>query len=198
MEQIEIETRYLRPQGFKPPKSLSGMFRGKKTVEEYVDHYYDARGEDGKPILRKQKATLRLRKYSSGETVATFKERGFESEVGVARRETEARLTEPDRNPAIAKAEKLTQGKELKELFRIECTRVNYTYKDEQGELQLSEDSVSYPDGSQEERVEVELKEGPEWLLQKAHRKIVERNPGIQEAARGKQQEARIRLAELL
>lgn len=198
MTHIEIETRYIKPEGFKPPRSLCGMFRGKKRVEEYTDYYYDAPGEDGQPMLKQRKVTLRMRKYSSGEAIATLKERGIGSEVGVARKETEAPLGEAGDNPALRKAEELTQGRELKELFRIECVRANYLYKGEKGELMLSEDKVLYPDGSQEERVEIELISGPISLLRSAHNKIGARNPGIREAARGKQQEARARLMKLL
>ena len=172
------------------------MPRINKTTQQYTDYYYDALGADGAPMLEAKQASLRMRKHQQGESIATFKQRGAKSKIGVARKETESPAGE--NSPALQKAEAITGDKPLMELFKIECTRRNHYYRGEQGELILSEDTVTYPDGSQEERIEIELGGGGERLLREAHRKMSRRNPGLKEAKTGKQREARKRMVRLL
>lgn len=207
---MELELRFMRPKRFKAPRALAGMERISKTSRLHKDHYFDAPGPDGRPILRQSRCTLRVRELSEGKALATFKQRG-ESKIATARLETEQYLYGPAANPSLLEesvnytqnaafraARSLCGTGRLVELFTVSCLRTEHTYRSERGQLILCEDRITYPDGSAERRIEVELIEGEEELLAWAEERLRRSYPSLKYAKRGKQSEARRRLAKLL
>lgn len=207
---LELELRFMRPKGFKAPRALAGMEKVGKRSRLHTDHYFDAPDQDGKPILKARRCTLRVRQLEEGRALVTFKQRG-KSKLATARLETEEYLHGPAADPALLgesvnytenaglKAARSVIGKSrLVELFRISCLRTEHSYRSERGELTLCDDRITYPDGSSERRIEVELIEGDEQLLGWAEERLRRSYPSLERAPRGKQSEGRRRLSKLL
>jgi hypothetical protein len=88
----------------------------------------------------------------------------------------------------------MLEGHPLTSQFCINTFRVAYLYEDEQGgQVELSHDHITYPDGSQEARVEVELLHGEARLLRRVQRNLL-KEFDLKPAPRGKKGEARKRL----
>lgn len=101
-------------------------------------------------------------------------------------------------NEALQAARRITGRHRLVELFSVSCFRTEHIYSSERGRLVLCDDRITYPDGSRERRVEVEILEGDEGLLQWAEERLRRSYPELEKAKRGKQSEARRRLRKLL
>lgn len=207
---MELELRFMRPKRFKAPRAMAGMEKLSKTSRLHKDHYFDAPGPEGQPLLRQRRCTLRVRELSEGKALATFKQRG-DSKIATARLETEQYLYGPaadpslfgesvncTKNAALRAARSVCGTRRLVELFTVSCLRTEHTYRSEHGQIVLCEDRISYPDGSSERRIEVELIEGEEDLLARAEERLRRSYPSLKYAKRGKQSEARRRLAKLL
>ncbi len=211
---VELELRYMRPDGFQVPACLAGLELAGFSRAVHRDHYFDGIGADGKAALRAARCSLRIRQDTDGNTVATFKERAKDPGPGgaAARLETEAALDGPAAGPEMfthaanslshpaldAARAAAGPGVRLMELFTVTNDRRNHAYEGPAGRLMLSEDYVRYPDGSGEQRIEVELHAGKPKLLRKAARELARQFPEMQAAERGKLSTARERMAALL
>lgn len=208
---LELELRFLRPKQFTCPDRLAGLELVSSSRAVHRDHYYDAADNKGRPILQRKSCSLRVRKQGPEQALLTFKQRAEQSSTGVARLETQGELYGPVvcdellpatvnhlSHPALNAARRLVGDHQLVELFTISCDRTDHVYRGREGELVLSEDRITYPDGSHEERIEVELVRGGPELLVKAERKLRRRHSALRVASRGKHNEARRRLGNLL
>lgn len=196
---VEHELRYLAPDDFLAPKSLGKFKQVDKTYHHQKNEYFDARiPAYPKGILYSQGCSFRVRETHQGCT-ATFKIKP--PDCGKAeytkRLEIEADIqggrVETAEAPYQA-VQRMIAGHELTSQFCINTFRVAYLYEDADGhQVELAHDHVTYPDGSQEARVEVELIKGEARLLRRAQRNLL-KEFALQPAPRGKKGEARKRL----
>lgn len=211
---VEYELRYLRPARFEVPPQLAGLRLTSVDRRVHRDHYFDG-VKDGRAVLRSAKKSLRVRFPADGEAVATYKERlkGAQPECGTVRVETEAALHGPAASPALIavavnrvdhpafNAARAAAGEDvtLVELFTVTNDRRNHHFRGENGDhVILSEDHITYPDGSHEQRIEVELGRGEPALLGRIDVQLRDMSPQLTVAPRGKASEARRRTAVLL
>ena len=108
------------------------------------------------------------------------------------------RLVAASDHPALAAAREHVGARELRRLYAVDTLRVDHRFVGDEGELMLSQDTVTYPDGSVERRVEVELARGDDALLERAERELRRLHPELEAVKRGKASEARKRLRKLL
>lgn len=211
----EHELRYLRPKEFEVPQTLADLpFVGTKR-NPHRDWYYDVKGG----ALREHDTSLRVRRRADGSLTVTFKVKLATDKERTLRREVEHRLICPTcdqtgcaicreptalleaaQGPAIDAARAVVGRKaKFAHMFTVVNDRTDHHYDNGEGRhMVLSEDNITYPDGSNEQRIEVEHVDGPLKLIDRAHKQLSETYSKIKYAPRGKQREARERLAKLL
>jgi hypothetical protein len=213
----EHELRFLRPKGFELPAHLAGMPFKETKRNPHRDWYFDAR-VDGQAALKAAGCSMRVRRRSDGSLTVTFKIKMSTDGARTVRREIEHQLfcpacdqtgcaicSEPTAllsaasGPAIEAARVIIGDKPMAHLFTIINDRTDHHYADDNGNhLCLSEDRLTYPDGSREKRVEVEHVSGSQRAMAKAQRQLVDAYPKMRAAPRGKLSEGRKRLHALL
>lgn len=189
---FEHELQYYLPENFAAPVTLAGMsYIGSKTSVHH-DEYFDL-----DEILKAQRSSFRLRRKDNGEVEATFKRRPSKDRNGA--KAVRFELNHPGGenfepgNPSVAAMLAITCGQLPEYQFTIENTRTDHHYRDQQGnQAALSEDRVVYPDGSRDERLEVEMVQGDEALLGVCENELLE-NYELSPVKRGKLSEARKR-----
>jgi CYTH domain len=214
-EHLEEELRYYRPQDFRLPDTLGTLKHTSSKDNPHHDRYFDALGDAG-PLLRLNGCSLRLRAKPDGTFIATFKRKvkgagdvskRFESEAqvscghfhmckcGIEHHHVE--LLQEDHIPGKRAREVIGDAK-LVFLFAISNDRVDHHYHSENSHVVLSEDYVTFPDGSTQERIEVELVHGQEGLLEDIAQELQALYPDLQVCKRGKLSDGRRRHVKLL
>jgi hypothetical protein len=213
----EHELRFLRPKRFEVPGRLAGLPFAETKPNPHRDWYFDAL-VDGTAALRAARCSMRVRRRADGSLTATFKIKLSTDGARTVRREIEHQLfcpacdqrgclvcQEPSAllsaasGPAIEAARSVIGDRPFAHLFTVLNDRVDHHYRDEDGNhLCLSEDRLTYPDGSGEQRVEVEHVAGSRKLLDRAEKELRGSYRKIRAAPRGKLSEARKRMHSLL
>ena len=83
-------------------------------------------------------------------------------------------------------------------MFTIPNTRLDHHYRQGDSHVVLSEDNITYPDGSTEQRIEIEHVAGNPDLLNHIHEQLLKAYPDLTTVKRGKLSEGRRRLLALL
>jgi hypothetical protein len=190
---FERELRYFLPRDFQAPTTLAGMQRIGEKAAVHRDGYFDLDN-----LLFLNRCSFRLRHKDTGEVEATFKRRPANDKQGAEAIRFELNHTggedfDPS-NPAVAAALAITCGQRVERLFEVTTARRDHHYANDVGDrIALSEDQVTYPDGSQEARLEVEQIAGADDLLARCHQELTTKQP-LAIVPRGKLSEARRRL----
>lgn len=199
---LELELRYVAGEPIGVPAALGPLrLNERRAVATHVDHYFDTSTKKLGGRLRKSGASLRLRAREDGSCLTTFKEKLPDGPAGeTRRRETEAELCSLELDPTAApvrRALEIAGDRPLRHLFSVTNSRRNSHYRGAWGEVVLSEDSLVYPDGERELRVELELVSGPAELLEICGRELEQLHPDLARARCGKRSQAcrRLRLA---
>jgi hypothetical protein len=195
----ELELRYLATEPISPPQRLGALrLFEQREPARHVDHYFDTAPAKLGGRLRKADCSLRLRERADGSSLITFKRKLPDGRAGeTRRRETEIEHSAaelPAKGAPVKKARKLAGSKPLRHLYSVENVRTDTVYAGPAGEILLSSDELTYPDGSRELRVELELVRGPAELLEIAGIELRRAHPRLRKAGRGKRSEARRRL----
>jgi inorganic triphosphatase YgiF len=176
---IERELRYLCADDFQAPGQLAGLSLVKQVTNHHRDHYFDAAGERGQPLLASADCSLRIRIRQEGQMLVTFKRRLFAHGARAEREELEDVLAQTPlgveqqfvetvrqyNSPALQAARTISGQQPLVFLFAIDNARLDTHYASDHGSVILSHDRLIYPDGSTEHRLEVELVSGEISLL---------------------------------
>lgn len=225
-DHIEQELRYKRPKTFRVPGELGGLPLTASKENPHRDSYFDGLGED-ELVLRANGHSLRIRTKPTGEVLATFKAKHPSVGARSQRAETESgvvcpacreragctaltcRICAANDNyvalvahgscDALDRARSSAAGTPLMFMFSIANHRVDHHYQADGAHVVLSEDSLTYPDGSTEERVEVEHVTGDPELLDHIDAQLRAQYPsGLKMCKRGKLSEGRRRMGFLL
>lgn len=201
---IEVELRFLAAGGLPEARTLerlqpAGMRlleRGERRL--HSDVYFDT----PRLGLRAAGANLRIRTGSMGERWVTLKQKtrgGHKGAVNV-RLEAEVQLA-PD---ALAedsepwRQAKALTSREIRAVLQVTTLREEHMFGDRHGNRAvMALDIVTYPDGSVERRLEVEMREGTPELLRLVEDDVRRRVRGLKAAPRGKRSEAIRRLPQL-
>lgn len=215
--------RYYAPDGFVVPERLAGMDREYSHPNPHVDRYYDAPAQGG-GLLRALGASIRVRVKHNGLVLATYKVKLTDEGVSSRREETEdavrcarceapaasctcgqcstadnyAQMVNAAHSGALDAARTMSACRPFVYLFAIINDRVDHHFRAGDAHVVLSEDAITYPDGSTERRVEVEHVTGDPAQLDAIDAQLRALYPGIQAVKRGKLSEGRRRLAALL
>jgi adenylate cyclase class IV len=210
---IENELRYYRPHDFEAGDELAGLVRASTQTNPHIDHYFDAASPTG-PLLRAAACSLRLRVKPNGEVLATFKRkladvgaRALREEheqavgLGASTHVSEAELTdivEFTDADVLTRARTMVAAAPLQRMFAITNERIDHHYRSASTHIVLSEDHLTFSDGSFERRIEVELVKGEADFLERVHALLCQRYSDLCVCKRGKLSEGRRRHAALL
>lgn len=198
MRHDERELRYLRPEGWVAPERLIGLVRLGEQTMPHTDVYYEAFTAKGRPVLAAKRVNVRAR-HLGGSSVLTLKRKRTREGKATVRGEWTENLMLgrlDSGSPLMRRIRSLVDGRELRPHLVIEVVRRDVHYLSrEAGHLVLSEDQVTYEDGSVEHRLEVEIAAGDPSLLAVVHRELKMHYPHIRIAKRGKYSEAKLRAA---
>ncbi|HEY3765581.1 MAG TPA: CYTH domain-containing protein [Gaiellales bacterium] len=179
--------------------SLAGMRlteRGSKRL--HSDVYFDT----DRLALRAHGGNLRIRTGALGERWVTLKVKTPGGHQGAlfVREEYEVRLEPGERaeqSTPWQRAGKLVRGT-FRPVLQITTLRSEHRLGDGHGnEVVLAEDTVTYPDGSVERRLEVEMRSGTPQLLRLVEKDLRRQVKGLRAARRGKRSQAIRRLPQL-
>jgi inorganic triphosphatase YgiF len=201
---VEIELRFLAAAGLPDATTIERLRpAGMKLVERgerrlHSDVYFDTR----RLGLRAAGANLRIRTGSMGERWVTLKQKtrgGHKGAVNI-RLESEVQLTAgalaEDSEPW--RTAKALTSREILPMLQVTTLREEHLFGDGHGNQALMAlDIVTYPDGSVERRLEVEMRNGTPQLLRLVEDDLRRRVRGLKAAPRGKRSEAIRRLPEL-
>ena len=226
-EHVEQELRYYRPDGFRVPGRLGGLTLTESRPNPHRDRYFDG-VHKGRLVLRCDGYSLRVRTKATGELLATFKAKRPDQGARSQRAETESQVLCPacerpatrdgadgchicaahdnyvalvahGECAALSKARESADKVPLMFMFAIANDRVDHHYHGPGGaHVVLSEDFITYPDGSTERRVEVEHVTGDPQLLDRIDGELRGLHPSLRACKRGKLSEGRRRMAALL
>ena len=201
---LEIELRFLAAAGLPDARTLNRLQpAGMKLIERghrrlHSDVYFDTPGLR----LRAAGANLRIRTGSTGERWVTLKQKtrgGHKGAVNI-RLESEVRLAAgalAEESDPWRSAKALT-SRDIRPMLQVTTLREEHMFGDGHGNRALMAlDIVTYPDGSVECRLEVEMRSGTPQLLRLVEDDVRRRVRGLKAAPRGKRSEAIRRLPEL-
>jgi hypothetical protein len=209
---VEDELRYYRPLGFRASARLAGLELALTRANPHTDHYFDAAASDEGPLLRARGCSLRIRCKPTGEVLATFKRKLASVGARCQREENEQAIEcgpsdERDGFSEIVEygdASPLLQARvyagtaPLQRMFTISNDRIDHHYKSGEAHVVLSEDHLTFSDGSCECRIEVEFVAGDKKLLDRIDAALRKRYTDLVVCKRGKLSEGRRRHAALL
>jgi inorganic triphosphatase YgiF len=179
--------------------TLAGMSmadRGSKRL--HSDVYFDT----DRLALRAHGGNLRIRTGALGERWVTLKLKTPGGHRGAlfVRDEFEVRLEPGERaedSDPWRRAAALVRGA-IHPILQITTLRTEHLLRDGHGnEVILAEDTVTYPDGSVERRIEVEMRSGTPQLLRLVEKDLRRQVKGLRAARRGKRSQAIRRLPQL-
>jgi inorganic triphosphatase YgiF len=201
---LEIELRFLAAAGLPDAKTLGRLQpAGMRLIERgdrrlHSDVYFDTPGLR----LRAAGANLRIRTGSTGERWVTLKQKtrgGHKGAVNI-RLESEVLLAAgalAEESDPWRSAKALT-SREIRAMLQVTTLREEHMFGDSHGNRALMAlDIVTYPDGSVERRLEVEMRSGTPQLLRLVEDDVRRRVRGLKAAPRGKRSEAIRRLPQL-
>jgi len=192
----EIELRFIRPKSFKVPTEIAGMKPLGDAKGFHRDVYFDTSPDKLGGQLRNAGCSFRIRQLSDGSLKATFKRKKGTKAAKAHRQEIEAPISSTDldqSHPALDAAQQVID-KPLQELFAIDNQRTDHYFASPESAMILSEDNITYPDGSKEKRIELEHVHGVN-LLDQCEAELAEAYKKIKPAPRGKLSEGRQRLS---
>lgn len=184
------DLRRLRPGGLELVK------RG--DVRLHSDVYLDT----GTLGLRSAGANLRLRTGSSGRRWVTLKQKTRGGHKGALNIRLEfeeelARDVRPHESLPWRKAAALT-SREIRPVLQVATLREEHVFADSLGHRAVvALDVVTYPDGSVERRLEIELPGGTPEFVRRVEEDVRRKVRGLKAAPRGKRSEAIRRLPRL-
>jgi inorganic triphosphatase YgiF len=179
--------------------NLAGMGlaeRGSKRL--HSDVYFDT----DRLALRAHGANLRIRTGALGERWVTLKVKTPGGHQGAlfVREEYEVRLEpgeQAEDSEPWQRAAGFVRGA-IRPVLQITTLRSEHILRDDHGnEIVLAEDTVTYPDGSVERRLEVEMRSGTPQLLRLVEKDLRRQVKGLRAARRGKRSQAIRRLPQL-
>jgi inorganic triphosphatase YgiF len=179
--------------------ALAGMGLVKRGGQRlHSDVYIDT----DRLALRAHGANLRIRTGAVGERWVTLKVKTPGGHQGAlfVREEWEVRL-EPgemaESSVPWERAAGFVRGT-IRPILQITTLRSEHVLRDDHGnEIVLAEDTVTYPDGSVERRLEVEMRSGTPQLLRLVEKDLRRQVKGLRAARRGKRSQAIRRLPQL-
>lgn len=201
---IETELRFLVPDGVKAAPNLdrvelAGMKLAKRGAWQlHCNVYFDT------PHLRLRAAgaNLRIRTGPGGQRWVTLKQKtkgGHKGALNI-RLETEVQLA-PGEAAENSKPWMIARGLttlEIQPMLQVTTLREEHVFDDSHGnQVVMALDVVTYPDGSVERRLEVEMRAGTPQLLRLVEADLRRRIRGLKCAPRGKRSEAIRRLPQL-
>jgi inorganic triphosphatase YgiF len=179
--------------------TLAGMGVAERGAQRlHSDVYFDT----DRLALRAHGANLRVRTGALGERWVTLKVKTPGGHRGAlfVREESEVRLApgeRPEDSDPWLRAAKLVRGA-IRPVLQITTLRSEHLLRDTHGnEVVLAEDTVTYPDGSVECRLEVEMRSGTPQLLRLVEKDLRRQVKGLRAARRGKRSQAIRRLPQL-
>lgn len=202
---IEVELRFLAAAGLPTaatigrvaPAGLKLLERGKRRL--HSDVYCDT----AQLGLRAAGANLRLRTGPLGERWVTLKQKTHGGHKGALNVRLESEVLLPpgalaeDSEPWLEA--KLLTNREIRPMLQVATLREEHLFGDDHGnQAVMALDIVTYPDGSVEHRLEVEMRIGTPQLLRLAEEDLRRQLRGLKAAPRGKRSEAIRRLPQLV
>ena len=179
--------------------ALAGMGLVKRGGQRlHSDVYIDT----DRLALRAHGANLRIRTGAVGERWVTLKVKTPGGHQGAlfVREEWEVRLEPCELAESSAPWERaagFVRGT-IRPILQITTLRSEHVLRDDHGnEIVLAEDTVTYPDGSVERRLEVEMRSGTPQLLRLVEKDLRRQVKGLRAARRGKRSQAIRRLPQL-
>lgn len=179
--------------------TLAGMGVAERGSQRlHSDVYFDT----DRLGLRAHGANLRIRTGALGERWVTLKVKTPGGHRGAlfVREEWEVRLApgeRPEGSEPWLRAARLVRGA-IRPILQITTLRSEHLLRDTHGnEVVLAEDTVTYPDGTVELRLEVEMRSGTPQLLRLVEKDLRRQVKGLRAARRGKRSQAIRRLPQL-
>lgn len=192
----EHELRFLVDAGFTRPEDIIGLPYLGSQAAAHLDVYFDCEHQ-GRMLLAEAKVNFRVRVLPDGARATLKVKRRPRGRATVREEHTsallDAQMLDPA-NPVVAMALEITGGRALAEQLQIHTHRIDHHYLTREGaHVVLSEDAVTYPDGSEQLRVEAEIAQGDPGLLEAICAEMLLRHPEAVIADRGKYSEAKRR-----
>lgn len=192
----EMELRFIRPKSFEVPTEIAGMKSLGHAEGWHRDLYFDTSPDKLGGQLRNAGCSFRIRQSVDGSLKATFKrKKGTKGGVAI-REEIESPISSSDlsqEHPSLRAAQTVVD-KPLQELFAIDNQRTDHYFASAESAIVLSEDNITYPDGSTERRIELEHVHGVN-LLDQCGEELSKDYKKLKIAPRGKLSEGRQRLS---
>jgi inorganic triphosphatase YgiF len=202
---IEVELRFLAAAGLPTAAKIAGLEPAGMCLIERGEQrlHSDVYCDTVRLGLRAAGANLRVRTGSLGERWVTLKQKTRGGHKGAVNIRLEAEVLLPpgalaeDSEPWLA-ARALTT-REIRPMLHVATLREEHLFGDRHGNRAvMALDMVTYPDGSVEHRLEVEMREGTPQLLRVVEDDLRRKVRGLKAAPRGKRSEAIRRLPQLV